>query len=89
LKVDSPPGIISQVLHNQHSRIHKRSGLRHQPFESRKEGGVIEGPFGGFLEAIRDHELQSLPVYANLVVPFFDRERMCNGQPVAMHLEIS
>lgn len=88
LEVDSLPRIIIQVLHNHHSRIHKRGGLRHQPFESRKERGVIEGPFGGFLDAIRDHELHSLPVYANLVVPFFDRERICNGQPVAVHLEI-
>jgi hypothetical protein len=45
LKVDGLPGIMTQILDLQHSRVDELGDLRHCPFKVGEEGRVVERPF--------------------------------------------
>ena len=53
LKVHSLPTVVFQSFDIEQRRLDKRRSLRQEPFEVRKEGRIVKGPFRRFLERVR------------------------------------
>jgi hypothetical protein len=63
--------------------------LRHEPFEGCKERGVIEGPFGGFLQQCQQPDNSNqVCARTDLVIPFLHRKRMSDSKPIPVHFKV-